>query len=149
MKMKKTDIAVVAFMYAVCALFFAMSMELKPESRYYPWFTIALLAGLTTLYLVRMLIAGKRFGMESGMEEFVGFIPRQFAVVCGATLAYLVLMYLAGFYISTALFMVSMMLFFHIPKRYIALTTILVMGTVYFAFTGFLGVRLPLGILFG
>ena len=50
-----------------------------------------------------------RFQMS--VEEFAGFIPRQFAVVCGATLAYLVLMYLAGFYISTALFMVSMMLF--------------------------------------
>lgn len=52
MKMQKTDIGVVAVMYAVCALFFYMNCQLKPESRTYPNFTIGLLFGLTTLYLV-------------------------------------------------------------------------------------------------
>ena len=52
MKMKKTDIGVVGFMYAVCAFFYAHSLDLKKGSETYPRFTIVLLFGLTTLYLI-------------------------------------------------------------------------------------------------
>ena len=55
MKMKKTDIGVVAFMYAVCAFFYAYSSKLTAESKTYPMFTIALLFALTTLYLIQMI----------------------------------------------------------------------------------------------
>ena len=34
--MKKTDIGVVGFMYAVCAFFFLMSRDLKKGARIYP-----------------------------------------------------------------------------------------------------------------
>ena len=47
--MKKTDIGVVAFMYEVCAFFYAYSSKLTAESKTYPMFTIALLFALTTL----------------------------------------------------------------------------------------------------
>ena len=36
MKMKKTDIGVVVFMYAVCAFFYAYSYKLTEESKTYP-----------------------------------------------------------------------------------------------------------------
>ena len=66
MKMKKTDIGVVAFMYAVCAFFYACSSKLTAESKTYPMFTIALLFALTTLYLIQMIISARKFGVESG-----------------------------------------------------------------------------------
>ena len=44
--MKKTDIGVVVFMYAVCAFFYAYSYKLTEESKTYPMFTIALLFAL-------------------------------------------------------------------------------------------------------
>ena len=34
--MKKTDIGVVGFMYAVCAFFFILSRDLKKEAQIYP-----------------------------------------------------------------------------------------------------------------
>ena len=40
MKMKKTDIGVVAFMYAVCAFFYAYSYKLTEESKTYPMFKL-------------------------------------------------------------------------------------------------------------
>ena len=81
LKMKKTDIGVVGFMYAVCAFFYAFSFKLTDESKTYPMFTIILLFGLTTLYLVQMIISARKFGVESGVQEvFAGFKPVQFAV---------------------------------------------------------------------
>ncbi len=45
--MKKTDIGVVAFMYAICALFLVMTLELKPAAQTYPLFLgVKLPAGL-------------------------------------------------------------------------------------------------------
>lgn len=43
MKMKKTDVGVVIFMYLVCALFLYMSQSLSETSKTYPMFTIWLL----------------------------------------------------------------------------------------------------------
>ena len=57
MKMKKTDIGVVGFMYAVCAFFYVYSFDLKKGSEVYPLFTIALLFGLTTSIVHIILVA--------------------------------------------------------------------------------------------
>lgn len=56
-------------MYLVCACFYAETVKLKASSQTYPKFTIALLFGLTTLYLVQMLIAARKHGVESGVRE--------------------------------------------------------------------------------
>ena len=76
MKMKKTDIGVVAFMYAVCAFFYAYSYKLTEESKTYPMFTIALLFALTTLYLVQMIINARKFGVESGADEVLQAVKK-------------------------------------------------------------------------
>ena len=74
MKMKKTDIGVVVVMYAVCAYWYFETVKLKADSQTYPLFTIGLLFGLTTLYLVQMLVAAKKYGVESGVDTvFKGF----------------------------------------------------------------------------
>ena len=43
--MKKTDIGVVLFMYAVCGFFYYHMTKLKASSQTYPRFTIILLFG--------------------------------------------------------------------------------------------------------
>ena len=74
--MKKTDIGVVGFMYAVCAFFFIMAQDLKKEARVYPVFIITLLFLLTTGYLVEMLVSAKKYGVTSGIQViFEGFQP--------------------------------------------------------------------------
>ena len=77
--MKKTDIGVVGFMYAVCAFFFLMSRDLKKGARIYPLCIIAILFLLTTGYVVEMLFAAKKNGVTIGIPEiFEGFQPKQF-----------------------------------------------------------------------
>ena len=100
--MKKTDIGVVGFMYAVCAFFFLMSRDLKKGARIYPLCIIAILFLLTTGYVVEMLFAAKKNGVTSGIPEiFEGFQPKQFFIVLGMLIAYLICMYFVGFYLAT------------------------------------------------
>lgn len=147
--MKKTDLGVVGFMYAVCALFFALTQQIKAEARAYPTFVIVLLFALTTLFVVQLVLEAKRSGVTSGVKEvFDGFVPKQFFVIFVMVIAYLVAMYCIGFYISTVVFIVGSLLFLKVPKWQIALTTLSIIALVYGAFTLFLGVKLPLGLLF-
>ncbi len=147
--MKKTDLGVVGFMYTVCIVFLTMTLKLKKEAQTYPLFIIALLFLLTTMYLVQMLINAKKNGVTSGIKEiFADFIPKQFFVVLAMIIGYLAAMYLVGFYISTVLLMLGCLLFLKVPKWQIILTTLVIIGLVYCAFTLFLGVKLPVGLLF-
>ena len=148
MKMKKTDIGVVAFMYIVCAYFYSETIKLKESSQTYPKFTIILLFGLTTLYLVQMIVSARKHGIESGVQEvFKDFLPLQFFVCLAATILYLVCIYFFGFYISTVIFMAFLLLFLKVPLPYTAITVVAIIALIYFAFSRFLGVRLPTGIL--
>ena len=146
--MKKTDIGVVVFMYAVCALFLGLTLQLPAAAQTYPLFIIILLAALTTLYVAQMLRAAKKSGVTTGLEDFEGFLPRQFFPILGMVVLYLVVMYFAGFYIATLVFMVVCLLFLKVPKWQILLSTAVILALVYCAFTLFLKVRLPAGLLF-
>ena len=147
--MKKTDIGVVAFMYAVCAFFYAYSYKLTEESKTYPMFTIALLFALTTLYLVQMILSARKFGVESGADEvFAGFKPVQFIVSIVLTLVYFLMIKYLGFFSATIIFMFASLLYLkvHIVP---AVISVLVMNLlIYFVFVRFLGVKLPSGLLF-
>ena len=149
MKMKKTDIGVVAFMYVVCGFFYAYSFQLTEESRSYPLFTIILLFFLTTLYLIQIIIAARKFGVESGKEEvFAGFKPMQFFVSLGLTIVYFFMMKYLGFFTATIIFMAASLLYLKVPLLHSAIALVAVNLLIYFAFVKFLGVKLPSGLLF-
>ena len=94
MKMRKTDLGVVAFMYLVCAYFYSQTIQFKADSQTYPMFTIILLFALTTLYLLQMVVAAKKHGVESGVKEvFKDFQPAQFFVCLLGSILYVVLMH--------------------------------------------------------
>ena len=144
--MKKTDIGVVAFMYLVCGYFYSQTIHLKADSQTYPKFTITLLFALTTLYLVQMLVAAKKHGVESGVKEvFKDFQPAQFFVCLLGAVLYVVLMHFFGFYISTVIFMAAVLLYLRVPALYTVIAIVAIVALVYFAFGKFLGVRLPVG----
>lgn len=147
--MKKTDIGVVAFMYVVCGFFYAYSFQLTEESRSYPLFTIILLFFLTTLYLIQMIIAARKFGVESGKDEvFAGFKAKQFFVSLGLTIVYFFMMKYLGFFTATIIFMAASLLYLKVPLLHSAIALVAVNLLIYFAFVKFLGVKLPSGLLF-
>ena len=144
--MKKTDIGVVAFMYLVCAYFYTQTIKFHADSQTYPKFTIVLLFGLTTLYLLQMLVAAKKHGVESGVDTvFMDFEPKQFLVCLLGAILYVVLMHFFGFYISTVIFMAAVLLYLRVPLLHSAIAIVAILALVYFAFGKFLGVKLPVG----
>lgn len=148
MKMKKSDIGVVAFMYIVCAFFYVYMQELPDDSKTYPTFTIALLFGLTTLYLITMIVNAVKNGTEAGMDMFNGFVAAQFFFCLGLVVLYLIGIKYIGFFVSTVVFMVAVMAFLKVPWKYIAIAVVALTALLYLAFVLFLKVRLPSGILF-
>ena len=147
--MNKTDIGVVAFFYIVGLSFLAMTLQLPDAAQTYPLFIIVVLLVLTTMYVIKMIIDAKRKGILSGLEDFKDFLPGQFFPVLVMVILYLIAMYFLGFYISTVVFMIAALLFLRVPKWQIILSCAVVLLIVYGAFTMFLGVKLPLGLLFG
>ena len=149
MKMQKTDIGVVVFMYAVCGFFYAYSAKLSDTSRTYPKFTIALLFFLTTFYLVQMILNARRFGVESGVDTvFAGFKPVQFVVTLVLVVAYFFMMKYLGFFTATVIFMLACLLYLRVPIVVTVIAVVAMNLLIYLAFVRFLGVRLPAGILF-
>lgn len=148
MKMKKTDIGVVVFMYAFCAFFYAYSSTLSEESKTYPLFTISLLFGLTTLYLIQMILAARKFGVESGVDTvFAGFKPLQFTLSLVLTVAYFFLVKYLGFFSATTIFMIASFIYLKVPVLHSVVTLVVINLLIYLAFVQFLGVRLPTGLL--
>ena len=148
-KMKRIDFGVVAVMYIVCAAAFVSTSGLDADSQIYPHFCTGLLFALTTLYLVQMLVAAKKYGAESGVNEvFAEFKPKQFFVCFATVVAYMLIMYVVGFYISTVIFLIALLLYLKVPKLHSAIVVAVIVLLVYLAFSRFLGVRLPAGILF-
>lgn len=148
MKMKKTDIGVVAFMYAVCTFFYVYSFDLSESSKSYPLFTIALLFGLTTLYLIQMIIVARKFGVESGVDKvFAGFKPLQFGLALILTVVYFFLIKYLGFFTATTLFMIASFVYLKVPVLHSVIALVAMDLLIYLAFVLFLGVRLPAGIL--
>lgn len=149
MKMKKTDIGVVAFMYAVCAFFYVYSFKLSDASRSYPLFTIILLFFLTTLYVIQMIISARRFGVESGKDTvFAGFKVKQFFVSLALTIVYFLMMKYLGFFVATIVFMAASLLYLKVPLVHSAIALVAINLLIYIAFVKFLGVKLPSGLLF-
>ena len=147
--MKKTDIGVVGFMYAVCAFFYVYSFQLSATSKTYPTFTIALLFCLTTLYLIQMIISARKFGVESGAQEvFAGFKPVQFVVSLALTAVYFFMMKYLGFFSATVIFMFASLLYLRVHIIPAVVSVVVMNLLIYFAFVKFLGVRLPSGLLF-
>ena len=148
MKLKQTDIVVVVVMYAVCAFFGYMNLSIKAAAQTYPWFVIGLLFVLTTIYLVKIIMDGVKNGKEGGWSEaFEGFLVKQFVPILLMIIGYVIVMKYFGFYIATLLFVVAALAFLKVPKWQTVLVVVVLLALAYGAFTLFLGVKLPQGIL--
>ena len=146
--MKFTDIGIVAVFYVICALFFAETQKLPAASQMYPKVIVIILFGLTTLYLIQMIMNAVKYGTESGKEDFKGFQAKQFFVCLVLSLLYILAVINIGFYVSTAVFLVASLYFLKVKPLYIAIATVALLLLIYGAFTLFLRVQLPSNLLF-
>jgi putative tricarboxylic transport membrane protein len=147
--MKKTELAVVLFMLAFCGFFYHETLALPENAQSYPLFVITLLAVLSVLQLVKMLVSCHgHFSLVSDADiVWKGFLPRQFMTFFIASVLFFVGMYFIGFYPTAVLYMGFMMHYFHIERKYILLTIVVLLVVIYAVFSESLNVPLPVGEL--
>lgn len=146
--MKKSDIGVVVVMYAICLLFFTMTRQLKATAQIYPLCLIGALFLLNTLHLLRCVISLRKEGFINDFPEiFKDFMARQFFVVIAASIGYMILMYVAGFYLSSIIYLVGVQWFLGVPKIPLCITVVSMAVLIYAVFSLFLKVPLPVGML--
>ena len=150
MKMQKTDIGVVVFMYAVCGFFYVLTLEALRLEPYIPEVHHSSAVFPHELLSRPDDIECRRFGVESSVDTvFAGFKPVQFIVSVALILVYFFLMKkYVGFFVSTTLFMLACLLFLRVPILATVISIVSIDLLIYLAFVLFLGVRLPAGILF-
>lgn len=153
--MTRSDIGVIAIIYATCIFFLCMTLRLKAAAQIYPLCLIAGLTGFNTLYMCRCLLrmlkakrAGKAGLINDFAEIFKGFEPKQFLFVTAACIAYMFLLRWLGFYLAGAIYLVTVMLYLKVKPAYMAIATVFLGILVYGVFSLFLKVPLPKGILF-
>lgn len=78
---------------------------------------------------------------------FEHFKTKQFFTVFAMLLAYVVLINVLGFYVSSLLFIAGTLIFFKIKPLYIVITTVVFLVLIYGGFSTFLHVPLPRGLL--
>ena len=147
--MKKSELSVVIFMLGFCAFFFYETLQLPPAAQSYPKFVIGLLTVLTLMQLVKMVVTchGSHKIVNDLPEVWKGFLPKQFFTFFFGCVGFFVLMVLFGFYIAAIIYLVGMMHYFHIAKKYMAITVVVLMVLIYIVFSEFLAVPLPDGLL--
>lgn len=175
--MTRSDIGIVAIIYATCLLFLVMTLQLKAAAQIYPLCLIGGLAALNTLYLAtrlwRLFVkdARQEIAAEASPDAaagssaadakaekpglvndlpgiFAGFLPGQFFFVLIASVAYLALMHYVGFYLAGLIYMVAVMQRLRVPPLHMGLTLAVLGLLIYSVFTLFLKVPLPRGVLF-
>lgn len=147
--MKRSNLGVVVFMYGVCLFFYLLVTTLPDEARTYPLTILSCLAILNSCFLLRELLALKRQGLINDLPEvFAGFKAGQFFFVLLACMAYMALLPLLGFYVTSLAFLVICMAFLRVPKLPLLLTIVALAALIYAVFTLFLKVPLPVGRLF-
>lgn len=147
--MKKSDIGMITIIYIIVAGFFAMTLAFPEEARIYPMIIMAILVVLNTIYLIGHLKAySKSKVIENDIKEiFEGFEKNQFFVTLLLCIAYVALIKVIGFYVTTSLYILITLLFFKVKKQYILITLVCFMLVIYGTFTLFLNVPLPAGLL--
>ena len=79
--MKRSDMGLVACIYAVILFFFVMTLKLKPEAQIYPLVVMVLLFLLNTGFLAQQILIARREGRKPVNDLarlFDGFQPVQF-----------------------------------------------------------------------
>ncbi len=147
--MKKSDISVIVVIYVITLIFFVSTLAFPSDTQIYPMIVMAILALLNTLYLIQCVM---KFAKVKKITNdypiiFASFQHKQFFVVLGLCVLYIVLMSILGFYSATFLYMLGTMVFLKVSKKPLIITLVCFMAMVYATFTLFLNVPLPTGIL--
>jgi putative tricarboxylic transport membrane protein len=140
------EIVTAATISLIAGYFFWISASLPAGGGLFPQFAMTCTILLAAYWAVAAFVRRR----EPGRSERIDFRPTYetlkplIAVV--ATVAYVVLMFVVGFFVTTALYVVAISLILGVRNwRLVGATLIVVMPLIYLFFVTFLGARLPAG----
>lgn len=148
--MKKSDFGVVSIIYLFVFFFAYQTSQLPVEAQSYPYFLLAAIFVLNTIYLA-VAIWRKRVKNEYRDDMahlYDGFIPWQFFTVAAGAVIYVALIHWFGYYIASIVYMTIALMLLHVKKKWIAVVIISLLVVIWLVFTLFLRVPLPTGIFF-
>ncbi len=148
--MKKSDFAVVALIYLFVLFFAYQTLLLPKEAQSYPFFLLASVFVLNSLYLavaIWKLKARKEF-KDDLAHLYDGFIPKQFFSIAIGAVIYVALIHWLGYYIASVLYMCVALALLRVKMKWIAVIIVALLVVIWLVFTLFLKVPLPTGILF-
>lgn len=135
----------VLFLYGMCAYFLLDTEEFTPEALLYPKILVWILLALTTALL--LFTALKKMPLPKSKEEKV---PRKFAVIFFASLAYVAALPFLGFVLSSILFCPTTALALGYRRRWMAFcVSAAAVALVYLGFRVLLKVPIPTATFFG
>lgn len=148
MKKQKSiqDIAITLCLIALCIFVFATAGGFKGESGMFPRIVAAVTLALCVLQLVANLhdcAAAAKAPAEEKRQGSTGFIKASVSLI-----AYVTLIFVLGYYVATALYLLFGIYLFGFQKKVpLALIVSGMIACVYILFTVMLRVQLPIGLL--
>lgn len=144
MKKGERIIAIVLIMF--CGLYFYLSRNFLPESKFFPRIMIISLFILSVTLLLNTYRRGKKLQSTEIQNKII--LPRLFGAIA-ISFIYMSLIQIIGFYVMTALFLLIIMYFLGIKNLNILLTVPIISTLfLYVGFRIFLQIPTPRGIFF-
>jgi predicted ferric reductase len=136
--------ASVIALVALCIV--AYSAGLPSGAGFFPQFA-AICTILLSVYWAATAFIGRHEASRGGSVDFTPTYERlKPLIVAVATVAYVLLMFVLGFFVTTALFVIAVGLILGIRNwRLTAMTLLVTIPLIYLFFVTFLGARLPAG----
>lgn len=141
--MRNKDFNLGVGLLAVCAIFFYMITKLPKQASVYPMFVTTILAVLSLIFTVKAYI--NRAKEEKGLLD--GVFVKQLLAVSGACLVYVGLIKTLGYFTSTLLYFIVVLLGFKLNKKIVIGVSIGFCLFIFVLFKVMLKVPLPKGFL--
>ena len=125
------------------AIYYAMIKGLPPRAARYPMFVCLLLLVLTIILAIETFMNKKPYDKKL----FEGFKPSQFFFIVVISAIYIILIDIAGFFVSTLIYLIVTMVGLKAKLLFSIITSICFCILIYLVFVTFLKVPVPTGFL--
>ncbi|MDO4690199.1 MAG: tripartite tricarboxylate transporter TctB family protein [Fusobacterium sp.] len=144
--MKKYDKILTIALLILEVFYFILIKQLPEKAARYPYFVLGLLVFLTIILAINAFVI-KAKDDEEESDKFKDVKIGQFLFIIFASAAYIALIEIVGFFTTTVVYLLIVMLGLKNSVKWSVITSILFPIFIYFVFVSFLRVPVPKGFL--
>lgn len=144
--MKKYDKILTIALLILEVFYFILIKQLPEKAARYPYFVLGLLVFLTIILAINAFVIKSKDDEEES-DKFKDVKIGQFLFIIFASAAYIALIEIVGFFTTTVVYLLIVMLGLKNSVKWSVITSILFPIFIYFVFVSFLRVPVPKGFL--